>query len=368
VSFLAPACQTGQLMEPSAARRLLAWFDRRRRPLPWRRDRDPYRVWVSEIMLQQTRVETVAPYFERFVERFPDRAVLAAATDDEILAVWSGLGYYRRARQLLAAARQLEEAGAGWPRTAAEWRRLPGVGPYTAAAVVSIAFGEIEPALDGNAVRVLSRLAAESGDPRRAAVCRRLAAVARQLLDPQRPGDGNQALMELGATLCRPQRPRCELCPLAGDCRATAAGEAESYPFRRPAAASRRERRVVALVTAAGRLLMFRRPAADVQLAGLWELPWTVGEPGETAERDLGRRYGGCWRLGGRLAGVRHAITDRRIEAGLWTASRRDGKEVAEGPAAVWHEPTRLGELPTGSLDRKLLRAAGHVAEVRRSG
>ena len=345
-------------MKSSAPGRLLAWFDGQRRDLPWRRDRDPYRVWVSEIMLQQTRVETAGPYFERFLARFPDRASLAAADDDAVLAAWSGLGYYRRARQLLAAARQLEARGQDWPTTAAEWRRLPGVGPYTAAAVASIAFGEVEPALDGNAVRVLSRLAAEPGDPGRVAVRRRLTETARQLLDPLRPGDGNQALMELGATLCRPRRPRCEFCPLVDECRAAGAGEVESYPFRRKVPAPHRQLRVVVLVSRRSRLLMFRRAGDDTLLAGLWELPWAEGAPGRETERRLGRRYGGRWRLGERLAGARHAITDRRIEAELWGASRRGGATVAEGPEAGWHEPERLDELPMGSLDKKLLRAA----------
>ena len=346
-------------MRRSAAGRLLAWFDRQHRQLPWRRDRDPYRVWVSEIMLQQTRVETAGPYYERFLARFPDRASLAAAADDEVLAAWSGLGYYRRARQLLAAARQLEAAGDGWPATAAEWRRLPGVGPYTAAAVASIAFGEVEPALDGNVVRVLTRLLAEPGDPARAAIRRRLEAVALSLLDRRRPGDGNQALMELGATVCRPRRPRCVECPLADDCRVAGTAAAEDFPFRRKAPATRREARVVALVSRRGRLLLFRRPGDDTMMAGLWELPWVEGEPGERAEVELGRRYGGRWRLGERLAGARHSITTRRIEAQLWGATRRDSDEVAEGPEAGWHEPRRLAELPSGSLDRKLLRAAG---------
>jgi A/G-specific adenine glycosylase len=346
-------------MTGSAADRLLAWFDCDRRRLPWRRDRDPYRVWVSEIMLQQTRVETAGPYYERFLARFPDRAALAAADGDEVLAAWSGLGYYRRARQLLAAARQLEAAGPGWPTTAAEWRRLPGVGPYTAAAVASIAFGEVEPALDGNAVRVLSRLAGEPGDPGRVAVRRRLEATARRLLDPRRPGDSNQALMELGATLCRPRGPRCEPCPLRAECVATAEGAPESYPFRRAAPAPQRQQRVVALVSRRGRLLMFRRAGDDAQLAGLWELPWAEGEPGEASERELGRRYGGRWWLEERLAGARHAITNRRIEAELWRARRIAGDVVAEGPEAGWHTPGSLAELPTGSLDGKLLRAAG---------
>ena len=346
-------------MGSAASERLLAWFDQRRRDLPWRRDRDPYRVWVSEIMLQQTRVETAGPYYERFLERFPDRASLAAAAEDEVLAAWSGLGYYRRARQLHAAARQLETEGRGWPTIAADWRRLPGVGPYTAAAVASIAFGEVEPALDGNAVRVLTRLLAEPGDPARAPIRRRLEEAARDLLDPARPGDGNQALMELGATVCRPRSPLCDLCPLARGCRTVREGEPEAYPFRRRAAPPRRQSRVVALVSRRGRLLLFRRAGDAAQLAGLWELPWVEGQAGEEAERDLGRRYGGSWRLAESLAGARHAITTRRIEARLWRASRRGRGGVAEGPEAGWHEPASLGELPMGSLDRKLLAATG---------
>jgi len=355
-------------MKSSPARRLLAWFDRHRRPLPWRRDSDPYRVWVSEIMLQQTRVETAGPYYERFLERFPDRAALAAASDDEVLAAWSGLGYYRRARQLLAAARRLEAAGPGWPATAAEWRRLPGVGPYTAAAVASIAFGEVEPALDGNAVRVLSRLAAEPGDPGRAAVRRRLERAARELLDPRRPGDGNQALMELGATICRPQRPRCEICPLRDGCAAASEGAPEAYPLRRPAAPPRLERRVVALVSRRGLLLMFRRSSDEGQLAGLWELPWAAGDPGPAVAREMGRRYGGRWRLADKLAAARHAITNRRIEAELWRARLEGGDVVGEGPEAGWHHPDRLEQLPTGSLDGKLLRAAGAAAPATPTG
>ena len=339
-------------------KRLLAWFDRQRRDLPWRRDGDPYRVWVSEVMLQQTRVETAIPFYERFLARFPDRGSLARASEDEVLAAWSGLGYYRRARQLHAAARRLESAAAGWPLSAEAWKTLPGVGPYTAAAVASICFGETVPALDGNVLRVLSRLEAEAGGPRRAAVRRRLEERARGLLDPSRPGDSNQALMELGATLCRPRRPLCAACPLSRGCRAHAAGEAERYPARRPAPATRRERRVVAVVRARGNVLLYRRPGHSRQLAGLWELPWVEGRPGRAAERGLGQRYGGLWNLLEPLARARHAITNRRIEAELWSAGRRDGGEVAEGREAAWHEPESITELATGGLDRKLLRAA----------
>lgn len=197
----------GRLPVLSTPARLLAWYDRIRRDLPWRRTRDPWAIWVSEVMLQQTRVETAIPYFERFLIRFPDPAALAAAPIEEVLAQWSGLGYYRRARQLHGAAREVVERG-GLPRSSAELERLPGIGPYTAAAIASIAFGEPVPVLDGNVVRVAARLSAEPEDPSRAAARGRLLAVAATLLEISRPGDSNQALMELGATVCLPKSPR----------------------------------------------------------------------------------------------------------------------------------------------------------------
>ena len=187
---------------------LLAWFDANRRDLPWRLSADPYRVWVSEIMLQQTQVERVVSYFEAFVARFPDVAHLASSSVEEVLAAWSGLGYYRRARSLHAAARQIVALG-GFPRDIEGWLALPGVGRYTAAAVTSICFGAKQPVLDGNVERVLSRVIGLGQDPKKAAGRRTLLRVAESLLDDERPGDSNQALMELGATVCRPRAPRC---------------------------------------------------------------------------------------------------------------------------------------------------------------
>lgn len=214
----------------SDPRGLLAWYDAFHRDLPWRRDRDPYRIWVSEVMLQQTRVDAVEPRYLQFLERFPTVDALAAATEEEVLAEWSGLGYYRRARQLHAAARQ-RVAGGEWPRDAAGWRRLPGVGEYTAAAVASIAYRESIPVVDGNVSRLMSRLHGlrqrqqDSSGGRR-----RLAVLAAAWLDPDRPGDSNQALMEIGATLCTPRRPRCPSCPLAVGCVARQSGAPEQFP------------------------------------------------------------------------------------------------------------------------------------------
>ena len=187
-------------MTPAAA--LLKWYDAERRSLPWRATRDPYRIWISEIMLQQTRVQTVIPYYESFMTRFPTVEDLAAAPLEEVLALWSGLGYYRRARLMHEAAKRL--AATGFPARSSALEKLPGIGPYTAAAVASMAFGEAVPVLDGNVERVLCRRLALDRDPRRSAGRRLLLAATARLLDSKRPGDSNQALMDLGATICRP--------------------------------------------------------------------------------------------------------------------------------------------------------------------
>jgi len=351
---------------PAPARELLAWFDRHRRDLPWRRTRDPYRIWLSEVMLQQTRVETVLPYYERFLARFPTVEALAEAGIDDVLALWSGLGYYRRARQLHAAARRIVERG-GMPGTATGWRELPGVGAYTAAAVASIAFGEAVPVMDGNVERVVSRLLAAPEDPHGAAARRRLVAAAGELLDPERPGDGNQALMELGATLCAPRRPRCLLCPLRPGCRAAALGDPERYPTAKP----RREReqlRLVAAVVEEGRagpalssmlgsVLLVRRPEGSSLLAGTWEVPWVEAAGPRRAAQGLAARYGGVWTLGPRLARVRHSITHRDLSVAVHRAELASGGAVAEGVEAGWFDGRERAGLPLSSLVGKVLGA-----------
>ena len=348
------------------ARALLAWYDRHRRDLPWRADSDPYPVWLSEVMLQQTRVEVAAPYFRRFLARFPTVEALADAGIDEVLGLWSGLGYYRRARQLHAAARRVA-AGGGFPRTAAGLSELPGVGGYTAAAVASIAFGEHVPALDGNVERVLARRLALDGDPKRAAARRALAAAALDLLDPERPGDANQALMELGATVCTPRRPACPRCPLAPGCAARAAGDPERWPPPRRRRTVERRRLGVAVVSANGRTLLFRRPDDSPLLAGTWELPWFELAPGDdpaaAGPPALTRRYGGRWRLGPRLATVRHGITHR-----AFTVEAHDARvdsasdEVAEAPEAGWFDAVARAELPLSSLVTKVLAASARAS------
>lgn len=362
---------------PSSARALLAWYDRHRRELPWRRDADPYRVWISEIMLQQTRVETVLPYYDSFLERFPGVEALAAAPVEDVLALWSGLGYYRRARQLHAAARRIAEDG--FPTDAAGWRELPGIGEYTSAAIASIAFGEVVPVLDGNVERVTARLLALPEDPKRAAPRRRLRAAAAELLDPERPGDGNQALMELGARICTPRKPKCLLCPLADGCEGRRRGAPERFPRPKERREPRRLVRVVALVerpvdragpaSEGARRLLFRRGDDEELLAGFWELPWTGvagagddagGETPEAAAVALARRYGGRWRVGERLATVRHGITTRAFELWVHRARVEAGGGLAEcGPEARWASDAEVAGLPTSSMVGKILAAVG---------
>lgn len=380
---------------PPEARALLDWYDRHRRNLPWRRDRDPYRVWLSEVMLQQTRVETVLPYYERFLERFPSVSDLAAADEEEVLALWSGLGYYRRARQLHAAARQVSRRGGEFPDSVEGLLDLPGIGPYTAAAVASIAFGVAEPVLDGNVERVVSRLLATGDAPKSSRGRRRLRARARELLDPRRPGDSNQALMELGATVCTRSSPRCLLCPLRTSCRGRAEGRPENYPAPRRRRQPERVHRISVIVRDAAGVLLFRRPDDAELLAGTWELPWvdlpspsaadgdgrqTAWEAGQSLSqreasaisRELARRYGGRWSLGRYLGRVRHGITYRSIEVEVVlgevdlsgaerTAAERSsagwspaGKSPA-GKEAGFFDPTARRGLPLSSLVGKIL-------------
>ncbi len=229
---------------------LLGWFRRYQRDLPWRRTKDPYRIWLSEIMLQQTRVAAVIPYYQRFLERFPDIYALAAAPQEEVLRLWSGLGYYSRARNLQRAAQEIvTKHGGVFPHAEKDARELPGIGSYTAAAILSIAYGAKHAVLDGNVARVLARIFAVRGDVRDAKRWQSLQESANALLDSKSPGDWNQAVMELGATLCTPQSPQCLLCPVAQFCRARKLGLADLLPARH------KKRATVNIVLAAAVLL-----------------------------------------------------------------------------------------------------------------
>lgn len=263
---------------PQLRRRLLAWFRGTQRDLAWRRTRDPYRIWLSEIMLQQTRVVAVIPYYRRFLKRFPTVRHLARARVATVLAAWAGLGYYSRARNLHRAARQILTRHAGkFPRELRDARALPGIGPYSAAAILSIAYGVPLAALDGNVARVLARLGAQRGDVRAPATWRRLHAAAAILLARDSPGDWNQAMMELGATVCTPLSPRCAQCPVSRWCSARKLGLAEQLPeARRKSATVRITIAAAVLIDPSGRTLLVRLPATAGEgalFSRLWQFP-----------------------------------------------------------------------------------------------
>ena len=312
-------------------RALLAWYDREKRELPWRGTREPYRVWLSEIMLQQTRAEAVAPRYEAFLSRFPTVEALAAADEEAVLKAWEGMGYYSRARNLRRAAMEVVRRG-GFPQSAKEWQKLPGVGAYTAAAVASIAFGEAAPALDGNQARVLSRLLAfdETVD-----TPQRLRKPAEALIDRERPGDYNQALMDLGSGICTPRAPKCETCPVAAFCAARAGGDAESYPRLPPPIARREVEVTVVLAYLGGRVLVRRRPSKGL-LAGLWEFP-------NFSEGTLEDTLPGA-RATGELACSRHVFTHL-----VWNMRglRAEAEALPEGMRAVDADELRALPFPT---------------------
>ena len=262
------------------AARLLAWFDEHgRKDLPWQRDIDPYRVWISEIMLQQTQVATVIPYFERFMASFPDVTTLADASEDAVLAHWSGLGYYARARNLHKAARIVrDEYGGTFPESFDAVVALPGIGRSTAGAILSIAGGQRHPILDGNVKRVLARHAAVDGWPGTTRVADTLWSLADELTPTRRVADYTQAIMDLGATLCTRSRPACADCPVAADCRAFAAGEIDRYPGRKPKREKPLRQTTMLLAVAGNELYLERRPASGIW-GGLWSLPETDDDP-----------------------------------------------------------------------------------------
>jgi A/G-specific adenine glycosylase len=266
--------------------------------------------------------------------------------------MWSGLGYYRRARLLHRAAGVVADRGGRLPEDLQGLLELPGIGAYTAAAIGSIAFGIAEPAIDGNVERVISRLLAIDQDPKKGEGRRRIAAGARDLLDAERPGDSNQAMMELGATVCRPRMPRCSACPLAAPCLARASGEPELLPVTGPRPKSVRVRRRVAVVCDEGRVLLFRRSANSGQLAGLWELPWVDAASG------FEQRYPGDWVIGARLGTVRHAITKRIFSIEILDAHLTVPSVVADGPEAGWFTRAEIANLPVSSLVTKVLAVA----------
>ncbi len=342
---------------------MLAWYRAERRDLPWRGTRDPYAIWVSETMLQQTRVEAVIPYYERFLARFPDVGTLASADLDDVLSVWAGLGYYSRARNLKRAAEQLVTRFAGrLPDGVEMLRELPGVGRYTAGAIASIAFDHPAPIVDGNVARVLARLVGLREPIESSAVKARLWEEAERLVDGPAPGDLNQALMELGARICIPRTPRCDLCPVSRFCDARAAGDAESLPVRAPKRAPKIVYAVAALVLRRGKALAVQRPAKGL-LGGLWELPG--GEvPGRrrgpaTVAELLRARTGLAVEGIERLGDVVHLFTHQTLHLRVFSGTAAGGRVRLDGwDRHRWLAPESFAELPLATVSKRALAIA----------
>lgn len=348
---------------------LAAWFAEAARDLPWRRSRDPYRVWISEIMLQQTQVATVIPYFERFVAAFPRVEDLAAAPEDEVLRLWEGLGYYRRARQLHAAARQIVAAHGGkFPRILDEVRSLPGIGRYTAGAILSIADDQPTPILEANTLRVNARLLGFRGDPRSTAGQRVLWDFAEAILPPRGAGTINQALMELGALICTPRAPKCLLCPVAALCRARAAGDVDRIP---PPQRKQNFTEVheAAIVVWKKRQVLLRRCGPDERWAGLWDFPRVPhsadGAPAAHLVAAVARLTGVAIELGPLRATLKHGVTRFRITLACHDARHLAGGPRGGGDTLRWVRPDALDDYPLSSTGRKIARliaAAGGPA------
>ncbi|MBP8974282.1 MAG: A/G-specific adenine glycosylase [Anaerolineae bacterium] len=340
---------------------LIAWFAARREDLPWRRDRDPYAVWVSEIMLQQTQVATVIPYFERFMARFPTVSALAAAPLADVLKLWEGLGYYSRARNLHRAAQiVVAEHGGQLPPDPAALRRLPGIGRYTAGAIASLAFGADIPILDGNVIRVLARLFDLPDDVSQSATQSRLWALAASLIPAGRAGTWNEALMELGRRICTPTSPQCAVCPLADYCLGRAHGTQHERPVKRPRARSPHYD-VTAAVTCRddGRLLIAQRPLEGM-LGGLWEFPGGKREPGESLRdclrRELREELGIEVAVGEQIGTVRHAYTHFRITLYAFACRIIAGEPVALGCADwAWVTLDELDRYAFPVTDQKII-------------
>ncbi|MFN2195965.1 MAG: A/G-specific adenine glycosylase [Anaerolineales bacterium] len=349
-------------MTAPLASRLLSWYARHARRLPWRDHPDPYAVWVSEIMLQQTRVETVIPYFERWMNRFPSLLELAAADLQDVLNQWEGLGYYSRARNLhRAAGMVMAEYGGELPHTAQELRRLPGIGRYTAGAIASLAFGQDEAALDGNIRRVLARVFNVSAPDQSPEGQRRLWELAEAHLPPGKAGDYNQALMDLGAAVCTPRRPDCPICPLQALCEAYALGLQEARPVRRPRPETPHYTVTAAVIRQNGRVLIARRPE-DGLLGGLWEFPGGKVDAGETLpeglQREIQEELDAQVEVGAALGVYRHAFTHFRITLHAFECRLRNGdRPVAREHTAInWVPVSELGDYPMGKVDRQIAR------------
>ncbi|MCH7779809.1 MAG: A/G-specific adenine glycosylase [Acidobacteria bacterium] len=341
---------------------LLRWYRAHRRDLPWRGAADPYAIWVSEIMLQQTQVKTVRPYYTAFLERFPNIAALAAAAEDDVLAQWTGLGYYRRARSLHRGAREiLRLHGGRLPSDAATLRTLPGIGRYTAGAIASIAFDRAEPILDGNVRRVLARwFGVDGAKLGKGEEEKRLWELADRLVHGAAPGDLNQALMELGATICLPREPICPACPVRNACFARAHDAVGRLPSATPRKKSVTVRVGVAVIRRAGKVLL-ERPDATNPLRGTWDLPAVELDGSGFATEALTRRFDQRHRvavtMGACLGRTTHGILHRRLKLEAHGGTLRRGR-VGESKNLAWVALDALGNHPVSGATHKVLQLA----------
>jgi A/G-specific adenine glycosylase len=340
---------------------LIDWFAQHKADLPWRRTKDPYAIWLSEIMLQQTQVTTVIPYYERFLARFPTVEALAAAPLDDVLKLWEGLGYYSRARNLHRAAQMVvAEFGGQFPASVDDLRRLPGIGDYTAGAIASLAFGIDTPVLDGNVMRIFTRLFDIEDDITQAAAKTALWQLADQLVPADRAGQWNEGLMELGRRICTPKSPDCAHCPITDHCDARALGIQLERPVKTPrpktphfdvtAAVTRRED---------GRILIAQRPA-DGMLGGLWEFPGGKREPGESLpeclRREIQEELGIEIEVGAQIGTVRHAYTHLRITLYAFECRRISGEPQAIQCAAwAWVTLAEMDRYAFPVTDQKII-------------
>ena len=330
------------------AAKLTKWYDGARRSLPWRNTTDPYSILVSEIMLQQTRAQAVIPYYEKFLQRFPTVQHLAGADEEEVLLCWSGLGYYRRARNLQKAARLIAESGS-FPSDYEAIRELPGVGSYTAAAVSSIAFGARRAVVDGNVMRVIARVTADSGDVGAPSSKLRFESIAATLLDRRDPGRFNQAMMELGATVCLPRNPLCLLCPVSDRCVARAQGRQSELPVRLKRARPIRIEATLLMIERAGRILLWQRRSDSQRLAGFWELPSSEELPNAKNLQAVGS--------------FRHCITNHLF---LFNVVRATSSRA---PARFrWFDRSGLQRIPLSTTARKALALTAKYTDVKTCG